>query len=197
MVIVTVPTPLIAEGVLAFLPDLPAAREAAAALPLGLADKVFLSLRDAEAFPVDSHVLGDSTRAETGSYLLRPFGRPLIEVYLGGRNARALEAAGEGAAAAFAIDELAGILGSDIRARLAPLTASAWGRETWSRGSYSHAAPGGAWARAALAEPFNDRILFAGEACSPHAFSTAHGAAESGIAAADRALKWLGGGARP
>ncbi|MBV8565374.1 MAG: FAD-dependent oxidoreductase, partial [Methylobacteriaceae bacterium] len=51
-------------------------------------------------------------------------------------------------------------------------------------GSYSHALPGHADARSALAAPIDERIFFAGEACSPHDFSTAHGAYEPGVAAA-------------
>ena len=45
-VVVAVPTPVLADGRLAFDPPLPAKRDAAAALPLGLADKVFLHVGD-------------------------------------------------------------------------------------------------------------------------------------------------------
>ncbi|HEX4179505.1 MAG TPA: NAD(P)/FAD-dependent oxidoreductase [Caulobacteraceae bacterium] len=190
-VIVTVPTPLIAEGGLAFAPDLPAVRAAAAGLPLGLADKVFLAVDRPGDLKDDSHLFGSPWRTATGSYHLRPFGRPLIEVYLGGRHADALEREGAGASAAFAIEELAGLLGSNMRGRLTPLTATAWRREAWSRGAYSHALPGHAGARAVLAAPVEDRIFFAGEACSAGFFSTAHGALTSGREAADLAAARL------
>ncbi|MGH7061067.1 MAG: FAD-dependent oxidoreductase, partial [Stellaceae bacterium] len=62
----------------------------------------------------------------------------------------------------------------------------------WTRGSYSYALPGHAGDRARLAAPVEDRLFFAGEATSPHFFSTAHGAWISGIAAADAALTSLG-----
>jgi monoamine oxidase len=192
VVIVTAPPPLIAGGAIAFIPDIPAAREAAAGLPLGLADKIFLGVVQAEDLPVDSHLFGAPSRTETGSYHLRPFGRPIIEVFLGGRHARRLEAEGEGASAAFAIEELTQILGSDIRARLTPLASTAWAADPWSLGAYSHAAPGCAGARAVLRQVVDERIIFAGEATSPDFFSTAHGAALSGVAAADRALALLG-----
>lgn len=192
LAIVTVPTPLIASGDLAFAPDLPELRVAMAALPLGLADKVLLGVDDVDELPIEGHLFGDPSRAETGSYHLRPFGRPLIEVFLGGSHAQALEAEGPGAAAMFAIEELASILGSHIRGRLTPLAASRWCADPWSRGSYSHAIPGGAWARAALANSGDERILIAGEAISPHAFSTCHGAAQTGVRAAERCLGALG-----
>jgi monoamine oxidase len=40
-----------------------------------------------------------------------------------------------------------------------------------------------------LAAPVDDRLFFAGEACSPHFFSTAHGAYESGVTAAEQILR--------
>lgn len=190
LVIVAAPTPLIASGALAFAPDLPAARAAAEGLPLGLADKVFLALDDAQAFEADSRLFG-ALGVTRGAYHMRPFGRPLIEVFLAGRNARALEGQGPDAATAFAIDELVSLLGSDIRRRLTPLAASGWLSDPWSRGAYSHARPGDAGARRALALAGGERILFAGEACSPNFFSTAHGAFLSGVAAAEQALARL------
>jgi len=42
-----------------------------------------------------------------------------------------------------------------------------------------------------LAAPVDDRLFFAGEACSPNFFSTAHGAWLSGITAAEAALASL------
>ena len=99
----------------------------------------------------------------------------MIEGYFGGALARELETQGDAAVAAFAIDQLAAQLGSDIRARLTPLAVSAWGRDPFARGSYSYARPGQADARAALAAPVDDRLFFAGEAVSARDFSTAHG----------------------
>ena len=66
------------------------------ALPLGLADKLYLRLDGAEAFPADSHLYGAVDRVRTGSYHLRPLGRPLVEGYFGGALARDLEQAGRG-----------------------------------------------------------------------------------------------------
>ena len=54
-------------------------------------------------------------------------------------------------------------------------------------GSYSYALPGRADDRAVLAAPVDDRIFFAGEACSRTDFSTAHGAYRTGMRAAEEA----------
>jgi len=42
-----------------------------------------------------------------------------------------------------------------------------------------------------LAQPFDDRIFFTGEATHPFDFSTAHGAYESGLRAAEEAIAAL------
>jgi monoamine oxidase len=193
--IVCVPTALLAAGALRILPELPAKLTAAEGLPLGLADKVFLKLDEPEAFAVESMVYGAPERTATGAYHLRPLGRPVIEAFFGGAHARSLEAEGPGASAAFAIDELVGVYGSGLRGRVSVLAKTAWASDPWARGSYSHALPGRAGERAVLAAPVDGRLFFAGEACSPHAFSTAHGAWETGERAAREVLAALGVGA--
>jgi monoamine oxidase len=193
--IVCVPTALLAAGALRILPELPAKLAAAEGLPLGLADKVFLKLDEPDSFAVESMVYGAPERTATGAYHLRPLGRPVIEAFFGGAHARSLEAEGPGASAAFAIDELVGIYGSGLRGRVSVLAKTAWASDPWARGSYSHALPGRAGERAVLAAPVDGRLFFAGEACSPHAFSTAHGAWETGERAAREVLAALGVGA--
>jgi monoamine oxidase len=187
-VIVTVPTNLIADEAIRFHPALPAKVEAARGLPLGLADKVVLALDEPEALPKDGNLRGATMRTAMGTYHLRPFGQPCIEGFFGGRFAQALEDAGEGALAAQSIDEIAGFLGNDYRRKLKPLAESRWAHDPFARGSYSHALPGRAGARAVLAAPVDGRLFFAGEATSPHFFSTAHGARDSGERAAGEIL---------
>lgn len=189
--IVTVSTAVLAAERLRFTPALPDKVEAASHLPLGLADKLFLKLDEPEALPADAHLFGRTDTTATGSYHLRPLGRPLIEVYLGGRHAEALEVAGDGAATAFAIEELVGLLGSDFARQVTPITVSGWRRTAHVLGSYSYAQPGHASARVRLAEPVDGRIFFAGEACSTQDFSTAHGAYETGVRAAEQVVAAL------
>ncbi len=187
-VIVTVPTPLIASGEIAFDPPLPDKQTVADHLPLGLSNKYMLHLAEAEQFPADGHLFGNPARTDTGSYHLRPFGRPLIEVYLGGRLARAMEGTGPQAAFHFFVEELVSLVGSHIRKQLSQIAHSAWGADPLARGSYSYAVPGHADDRKVLAAPVENRLFFAGEACSANWFSTAHGAYESGCSAAKAAL---------
>jgi monoamine oxidase len=186
--VITVPTNLIAQEAIRFSPALPANSEAAAGLPLGLADKVVLALADADALPKEGSLRGATMRTEMGTYHLRPFGQPCIEGFFGGRYAQALEDAGDGAIAAASIDEIASFLGNDIRRKLTPLKESRWAHDPFARGSYSHALPGQAHQRAVLAAPVDGRLFFAGEATSANFFSTAHGAHDSGERAAREVL---------
>jgi monoamine oxidase len=192
-VIVTVPTNLIASETIRFHPVLPAKVDAARGLPLGLADKVMLALDGAGALsnelPKDGSLRGAAMRTAMGSYHLRPFGQPCIEGFFGGRFAQELEDSGDGALAAQSIDEIVGLLGSDFRRKLKPLSESRWAHDAFAHGSYSHALPGHAGDRAILAAPVDGRLFFAGEATSPNFFSTAHGARDSGERAAGEVMR--------
>jgi monoamine oxidase len=189
--IITVPTNLIADESIRFRPALPSKVDTARGLPLGLADKVMLALEQPEDLPSEGNLRAATMRTEMGTYHLRPFGQPCIEGFFGGRFAQALEDAGDGAIAAAAIDEIAGLLGSDFRRRLKPLSESRWAHDPFARGSYSHALPGHAGMRAVLAAPVDGRLFFAGEATSPNFFSTAHGARDSGGRAAGEVVDWF------
>ncbi len=186
--VITVPTNLIAQETIRFHPALPAKRDAAAGLPLGLADKVMLALERPTDLPKDGSLRGATMRTEMGTYHLRPFGQFCIEGFFGGRFAQELEDAGDGAIAAHSIDEIVSFLGNDYRRKLKPLKESRWAHDPFARGSYSHALPGHAGQRAVLAAPVDGRLFFAGEATSPNFFSTAHGARDSGERAAEEVL---------
>ncbi len=186
--IVTLPSTVLAENEDLFAPALPEKTRAARGLPLGLADKLFLSLSDAEEFESGSRLFGAKDRTATGTYHIRPFGRSLIEAYFGGSHAAALEAGGAPAFFDFAVSELTGLLGSDFARRVKPVHMHLWGADPFAHGSYSYALPGKVNCRAKLAEPVDGRLLFAGEACSKGDFSTAHGGYFTGTAAADQVI---------
>jgi len=187
-VIVTIPTPLIAAERIAFTPALRQKTEAALGLPLGLADKLFMSLDHAEEFANGTRIFGRTDRAATGAYQFRPLGRPMIEAYFGGACAAQLEAHGDGAFFDFAVSELTGLFGGDFARRLKPVRIHHWGEDPFALGSYSFALPGCADFRRTLAAAVDDRLFFAGEACSIGDYSTAHGGFLTGVAAADAVI---------
>jgi monoamine oxidase len=188
-VIVTVPSAILAAEQIEFTPALPEKIQAARGLPLGLADKLFMSLDGADEFDKSIRLFGHTDRAATAGYHLRPFGRPMIEAYFGGSLAADLEAHGDAAFFDFAVAELVGVLGSDFGHRVKPIQIHRWGHDPFALGSYSFALPGYADCRQVLAEPVDDRLFFAGEACSRHDFSTAHGGYLTGVVAAERVIE--------
>ncbi len=181
--VVTVPSNVLAAGAIRFDPPLDGHLHAAAHLPLGIADKLFLRMAEPDAFEPDTRLTGAPRRRDSGSYTLRAGGRDLVECYFGGDYARHLEDGGLPAFVDAARREMADAYGHDIGATLTPVVATGWARDPFALGSYSHALPGHAEARAVLAAPVDDRIHFAGEATSPRFFSTAHGAYEEGTRA--------------
>jgi monoamine oxidase len=187
-VIVTLPPSLLGEAEDLFSPALPEKTAAARGVPLGLADKLFIALDRPEEFEADSRIYGSHDTAATATYHIRPFGRPIIEAYFGGRNADALEKEGAGGFFDFSADQLAAVLGNDFRKRIKPIGMHLWRADPYARGAYSYALPGHVDDRAKLAAAVEDRIFFAGEACATGYFTTAHGAYNSGIAAADAVL---------
>jgi monoamine oxidase len=187
-VIVTVPTTLIAAERIAFMPTLPQKTQAAHGLPLGVNDKLFMSLAGADEFDTDIRVFGHTDRAATAAYQLNPLGRPMIEAYFGGKLAAELETGGDGAFFDFAVSELVGVFGNAFASRVKPIGLHRWGHDPLSLGSYSYARPGFADCRLTLAEPVDGRLFFAGEACSVHDFSTAHGGWLTGVHAAEQVI---------
>jgi monoamine oxidase len=166
-------------------------RDAARRLPLGLDEKLFLEIIGDAPFEAETHVTGNPRDERTASYYIRPFDWPVIECFFGGERARLLAEEGLAAGFSFAIEQLTHLFGADIRSRLRPLAASNWTRSARVGGAYSYALPGHVAARRQLAQPFEQRVFFAGEATSAGDFSTAHGAHDSGIRAADEAVAAL------
>lgn len=198
LVIVAVPTTVIARGGLTFAPVLPVElAEAFEALPLGAAEKVaFLFDRDVFGVPSSSYVdtidLAHPDRRPI-NFVLNHFGANIAVGQLGGDNAARLVKAGPEAMRDFGLAALKDAFGADIEKHIVRVATTGWVADPLIGGAYSCALPGFAHVRARLARPLGDRILFAGEAVSAHAYSTAHGAHLTGLAAADAALAQLTG----
>lgn len=190
-VILTVSTAMLGGSSIRLPSALDAWRHAASCLPLGRNEKLFFEIIGDSPFAPETQVLGNPRDVRTGVYYIRPLGGPVIECFLGDAGARVVEEEGQIVGYAHAIDQLAALFGSDVRRNLRPLVASNWSRMTYIGGAYSHALPGHAAARQELARPFEQRVFFAGEATNAFDFSTAHGAYDSGVRAADEATAGL------
>jgi len=189
--ILTVSTAVLANGAIKLPNALAAWREAASCLPLGHDEKLFLEAVGQSPFAPETRLLGNPRDARTGAYYIRPFGRMMIECFFGGEGAQMIAESGPAAGFDYAVEQLAALFGTEVRRSLRPLVAFCWSRTNVIGGAYSYALPGRAAARQRLARPFDDRLFFAGEATNPQDFSTAHGAHDSGVRAAQEALAAL------
>lgn len=189
--ILTMSTAVLARGAIALPAALDDWRHAAACLPLGRDEKLFFEIVGDSPFVDETLVLGNPRDVGTGVYYIRPLGMPVIECFLGDAGARVIEEQGPMAGFARATEQLVALFGAGIRRNLRPLVASNWSRMTHIGGAYSHALPGHAAARQVLARPFEARLFFAGEATNTFDFSTAHGAHDSGVRAAEEVLAAL------
>ena len=205
-VVVTVSTGVLRAGAIRFTPDLPDShRDAIARLPMGLLSKIALRLADPGAIRhLDGLPPGESALIER--QLARP-GEPFMLFHACPRGADHVvgffggEAAWAVAHDARACDdwaraELARLFGAAaVRAALRPgAHATTWGIDPHHRGAYAYAGPGDVPARAALAVPVDERLLFGGEACRSDGIAgTVGGAARDG----ERAADWAADGLRP
>lgn len=192
--IVAVPLSLLQAGRIAFEPGLPAAVERALeGLRLGSDNKIYFRFPDEPArdpfggrrdFQTNSNF--DSERA--AHIHVAPFGRALVEVYVGGRLSRELAAAGPEAMTAYGREALVECFGGGVERHLEPLLTTDWDSDPFSLGAYSYALPGRADDRQVLAEPLDERLVLAGEHTSPGEPACAHGAWRSGRRAAEQLL---------
>lgn len=194
--LVTVSTGILGAGDIRFDPALPDWKLAAiAGLPLGTHNRIGL-LFDRDLFgpdcPKGAGVLIPGE--EPIGFSLGPFDQNYAVAYTGGRFAVWLERAGQAAAIDFAKEKLAKLFGSEIKQHVTRAIVTAWAGDPWVKGSYSAALPGQAHQRPALARPVEDRLFFAGEACSIEFCATAHGAYITGVETARAVARSLGRG---
>lgn len=186
-VLVTVSIAVLQAERIKFFPLLPEWKlSAIARIRMGQAEKVGFWLKRDVFTGLDPHfAMLNWEGAPTAGFLMRPFDRPMATMFASGDFARDLFAQGSEAAIAEAKSLLAKICGGDILKEVSAAKATSWVTDPWHLGAYSVLSPGGGEARAELAQPVDERLFFAGEATSTDAFSTAHGAYSSGLAAID------------
>lgn len=188
-VILAMSTAVLHDGI-AFSPALPGwKRSAIADLPMGSCNKVALrfSRRVFDDCP-PSLVLPLRGGHEAVEIVIRENDLEVATCLFNGPFAKELAQAGHPAMAAYALERLVELFGSDVRQAALPRHVIAdWDHDPYIRGCYSAARVGRADARGELARPIDDRLFFAGEACSRQYMGDVHGAWFSGIAAAEAA----------
>ncbi len=188
-VIVTVPVSLLAAGEVTFTPALPTEYgQAFADLPFGVVDKVGVAFSSDIFGDVPANTIitphQDQDTAQFGMGLAKLAGKPMMNVFAANDLARSLETDGDAAFEAFVKEFVTATLGSAAVAAIDKTHITAWGKDPWTKGSYSAAKVGKEGARATLAEPIDNRLYFAGEAISTTSHSSLHGAYLTGKSAA-------------
>jgi monoamine oxidase len=165
-------------------------------LPLGSVTQVGIRLEPG-AIPAEFVQLQGDTISRASVNCLMPEPQNLLWLlgagngdlaiaYLGGVFSRELALQGEEAQADWAKQQLSVLFGNSIKSSVIATCATPFDREPWIGGGYAYCRYGSGNQRAALAEPIEDRLFFAGEACSSDHPGTAHGAWLSGVAAIEQ-----------
>jgi monoamine oxidase len=124
-----------------------------------------------------------------------PARAPLLVAWAGGPRARRLAAdASPAQIARKALASLEVLFGKtlDVAAELRGYYYHDWQQDPFARGAYSYVTVGGSEARAALAQPIEDTLFFAGEATDAEEEGTVTGALQSGVRAAREVLAAAG-----
>jgi monoamine oxidase len=193
-IIVTVSTNVLAAGKIRFTPELPKRHlDAASKLKLGTYERIALDIPgNPLGLAADELLFEKSEGTDTAALLANVSKTPLCYVDVGGRFGQGLAAGGERAMTAFALDWLTKLYGADIKKAVRSTQVTQWDKEPWILGAWSSAAPGAQPARRVLMEPLRDRVWFAGEAVHETSWGTVNGAWESGVRAAEAALRKMG-----
>lgn len=188
-VIVTVPLGVLKARDIAFGADLaPAREEAITMLDMGLLNKCWLRF-DRVAWPADVDWI-EWVGPEDGYWsqwvsLTRATGAPVLLAFHAGEQARELEGLTDALTVDAAHRALQAMFGADFPA---PIDAQVtrWSEEEFTWGSYSFNTVGCTpdTRRALAGADWGGRLIFAGEACEPDYWGTAHGAVLSGRVAA-------------
>ena len=167
-----------------------AKRAAIGALPMAYFDKVAVAFSQKVIdAPADARILAMVSKggqARVVQALLRPQGHEGAILFFPGEEARQIEANGPTAAGSTAMSLLADIFGAKVRSTFAGARSTRWGEDRYAHGAWSI---GPESARAEMARPHHDKVLFAGEATADGSLMGAHG---SGLRAAKEALAILG-----
>ena len=193
-VILAVPARMIERGRITITPGLPQhVEQAFHDVPMGHYEKVgiafdgpVLDRKGATYADIFDPVAPDTQPLNVE---VHPFGRSIAVSHLAGS---AIASARPQDLIALVEDALVRAYGSAIRSRITRRAVTSWTADPFINGAYSCAKPGKADARGAFLEPVHGRLLLAGEHVHQHFFATAHGAYETGVAAAKHAARLLG-----
>jgi monoamine oxidase len=189
-------------GAVRLLPEPPGKRETLSFLEMGHAVKVILRFSDVfwDALPQETRQSRKLVSLPQLSFLFsddpviptwwtpHPLVAPMLTGWVAGPRTTQLANESNDVIANEAVAALARVLGTsrgDLDALLMGHYLHNWSSDPYSSGAYSYVCAGGLDAPAALSEPVEDTLFFAGEAANTEGHTgTVHGALQSGYQAA-------------
>jgi len=191
--IVTVSSNVLTAGNIKFTPDIPKRQlDAAARLSLGSYDRIALQLPgNPLGLARDDIIIEQSSSMRTALLFANMGSSSLCSIDVAGSFGRDLAAQGEKAMAAFAVEWLTKLFGSEAASAVKKTSMTRWNAAPFVLGAMSSAAPGSQPSRKILTEPIGCMFL-AGEATHETLWGTVDGAWESGERAAEAALRKIG-----
>jgi monoamine oxidase len=191
--VITVSSNVLAAGNIKFTPEIPKRHlDAAAKLSLGSYDRIALQLPgNPMGLARDDIIIEQSTSTRTALLFGNMGGSSLCAIDVAGSFGRDLSGQGEPAMAAFAVEWLTKLFGSETAAAVKKTSATRWNSAPFVLGAMSSAVPGAQPSRKILTESIGCMFL-AGEATHETLWGTVDGAWESGERAAEAALRRIG-----
>src|SRR5664279_4870419 len=191
--IITVSSNVLAAGNIKFTPEIPKRQlDAAAKLSLGSFDRIALQLPgNPLGLARDDIIIEQSSSMRTALLFANMGSSSLCSIDVAGSFGRDLAAQGEKAMAAFAVEWLTKLFGSEAASAVKKTSMTRWNAAPFVLGAMSSAAPGSQPSRKILTEPIGCMFL-AGEATHETLWGTVDGAWESGERAAEAALRRIG-----
>src|SRR6185437_2714297 len=189
-VILTCSTNSLTKQDIEFDPPLPKRiRDAAEQLALGSLDHIALDMPgNPLGLQKDDFIIEQSSGPRTAALLANVSGTSLHVVTVGGAFGRELSGRGERAMIDFAVQWRDTLFSRSVERRIRKSRATRWNAQKYVYGAMSVATPGHAEARRALMEPFG-RVWLAGEALHETNWGTVDGDWESGVRAAEEAIR--------
>ncbi len=192
-VIVALPLGMLKNSIVAFDPPLPQEKQNAVdSLGIGTMNKVFLRFEEC-FWDEDAYFL--QYLKEDSSKIIEffspvPTGSPNVLVaVLAGHHARSIEKMGDDEVLEIVMSDLKNMYGENIPQPV-EMKKTTWHTNKFSLGSYPHLKPGADLSACdVMATPLNNKLFFAGDACSSKYMATAHGAYLSALDAAEKAMK--------
>ncbi|MGW8390785.1 flavin monoamine oxidase family protein [Pseudoduganella sp. HUAS MS19] len=193
--VITLPLGVLQSGSVRFFPSLPERKQNAIdRLGMGILNKCVLLFPHAfwdRSIDWLNQIPRPGRAGEWAEWvsLLRPTGRPVLMGFNAAESGTSMEQWSNARIIQSAMDNLRHMFGRDIPA---PVDAAItrWASDPFSRGAYScHIIGSTPSHRDDLASSVNHRLYFAGEATSKKHYQTVHGAYESGLRAAEEAIR--------